>query len=305
MITDDHPRNLAAAKAQGPRGLGRGLSALLGEGEPEPPPPPSEADGGTKSRNLPVAFLKPNRFQPRRFFDANELKELADSIKEKGVLQPILVRPTDNKEVFEIVAGERRWRAAQLAKLHEVPVIIRPFSDGESLEIAIIENVQRAGLNAIEEASGYQELINKFTYTQEQLSDVIGKSRSHIANMLRLLKLPESIREMITDGRLSAGHARTLVGVPNPEQMAKEILSGGLNVRQAEKKAAAPKGPPKKAATTKDADTKALESSVSNSLGMNVEIENKGERGVVKIHYKNLEQLDEIVRRLNTFVEVD
>jgi ParB family transcriptional regulator, chromosome partitioning protein len=303
MMADDHPRSLAAAKAQGPRGLGRGLSALLGEGEPEPPPA-AEADGGAKSRSLPVAFLKPNRFQPRRFFDANELKELAGSIKEKGVLQPILVRPTDNKEMFEIVAGERRWRAAQLAKLHEVPVIIRPFSDGESLEIAIIENVQRAGLNAIEEAMGYQELINKFSYTQEQMSDVIGKSRSHIANMLRLLKLPDSIKEMITDGRLSAGHARTLVGVPNPEQMAKEILSGGLNVRQAEKKAAAPKVPPKKA-TTKDADTKALETSVSNSLGMSVEIENKGERGTVKIHYKNLEQLDEIVRRLNTFVEVD
>jgi len=303
MMADDHPRSLAAAKAQGPRGLGRGLSALLGEGEPEPPPA-AEADGGAKSRSLPVAFLKPNRFQPRRFFDANELKELAGSIKEKGVLQPILVRPTDNKEMFEIVAGERRWRAAQLAKLHEVPVIIRPFSDGESLEIAIIENVQRAGLNAIEEAMGYQELINKFSYTQEQMSDVIGKSRSHIANMLRLLKLPDSIKEMITDGRLSAGHARTLVGVPNAEQMAKEILSGGLNVRQAEKKAAAPKAPPKKA-TTKDADTKALETSVSNSLGMIVEIENKGERGIVKIHYKNLEQLDEIVRRLNTFVEVD
>jgi ParB family transcriptional regulator, chromosome partitioning protein len=303
MMADDHPRNLAAAKAQGPRGLGRGLSALLGEGEPEPSPA-AETEGGAKSRNLPVAFLKPNRFQPRRFFDANELKELADSIKEKGVLQPILVRPTDNKDLFEIVAGERRWRAAQLAKLHEVPVLIRPFSDGESLEIAIIENVQRAGLNAIEEAMGYQELINKFSYTQEQMSDVIGKSRSHIANMLRLLKLPDSIREMITDGRLSAGHARTLIGVPNPEQMAKEIVSGGLNVRQAEKKAAAPKGPPKKA-TAKDADTKALEASVSNSLGMNVEIENKGERGVVKIHYKKLEQLDEIVRRLNTFVEVD
>lgn len=304
MITDDHPRNLAAAKAQGPRGLGRGLSALLGEGEPEPPPSAADVDGGSKSRNLPVAFLKPNRFQPRRFFDANELKELADSIKEKGVLQPILVRPTDNKEVFEIVAGERRWRAAQLAKLHEVPALIRPFSDGESLEIAIIENVQRAGLNAIEEAMGYQELINKFSYTQEQLSDVIGKSRSHIANMIRLLKLPDSIKEMITDGRLSAGHARTLVGAPNPEQLAKEILAGGLNVRQAEKKASAPKGLPKKA-TGKDADTKALETSVSNSLGMSVEIENKGERGTVKIYYKNLEQLDEIVRRLNTFVEVD
>ncbi len=249
--------------------------------------------------------LKPNKFQPRRFFDANELKELADSIKEKGVLQPILVRPTDNKESFEIVAGERRWRAAQLAKLHEIPVLIRPMSDGESLEIAIIENVQRAGLNAIEEALGYQELISKFSYTQEKLSDVIGKSRPHIANMMRLLKLPDSVKEMITDGRLSAGHARTLVGTPNPEQLAKEILSGGLNVRQAEKKASAPKGAPKKKATTKDADTKALETSVSNSLGMSVEIENKGERGIVKIHYKNLEQLDEIMRQLNTFVEVD
>jgi ParB family transcriptional regulator, chromosome partitioning protein len=305
-MDDGLQRNLAAAKAQGPRGLGRGLSALLGEGEPQPAVANVEqADGSTKSRMLPVAFLKPNKFQPRRFFDANELKELADSIKEKGVLQPILVRPTDNKESFEIVAGERRWRAAQLAKLHEIPVIIRPMSDGESLEIAIIENVQRAGLNAIEEAIGYQELISKFSYTQEKLSDVIGKSRPHIANMMRLLKLPDSVKEMITDGRLSAGHARTLVGTPNPEQLAKEILSGGLNVRQAEKKASAPKGAPKKKATTKDADTKALESSVSNSLGMSVEIENKGERGIVKIHYKNLEQLDEIMRRLNTFVEVD
>lgn len=307
-MDDGLQRNLAAAKAQGPRGLGRGLSALLGEGEPPPVAPAAAvlepADSGTKSsRMLPVAFLKPNKFQPRRFFDANELKELADSIKEKGVLQPILVRPTDNRESFEIVAGERRWRAAQLAKLHEIPVIIRPMSDGESLEIAIIENVQRAGLNAIEEALGYQELISKFSYTQEKLSDVIGKSRPHIANMMRLLKLPDSVKEMITDGRLSAGHARTLVGVPNAEQMAKEILSGGLNVRQAEKKASAPKGPPKK--KTKDADTKSLESSVSNSLGMSVEIENKGERGIVKIHYKNLEQLDEIMRRLNTFVEVD
>lgn len=305
-MDDGLQRNLAAAKAQGPRGLGRGLSALLGEGEPQPAPipvPEPVADGSTKSRTLPVAFLKPNKFQPRRFFDANELKELADSIKEKGVLQPILVRPTDNKESFEIVAGERRWRAAQLAKLHEIPVIIRPMSDGESLEIAIIENVQRAGLNAIEEALGYQELISKFSYTQEKLSDVIGKSRPHIANMMRLLKLPDSVKEMITDGRLSAGHARTLVGAPNPEQLAKEILSGGLNVRQAEKKAATPKSPAKKKA--KDADTKALEASVSNSLGMSVEIENKGERGTVKIHYKNLEQLDEIMRRLNTFVEVD
>jgi ParB family chromosome partitioning protein len=303
-MADDAAQRNPNPKAQGPRGLGRGLSALLGEGEPAQPTNEAEGGGGTRSRLLPVAFLKPNRFQPRRFFDAGELKELADSIKEKGVLQPILVRPTDARDSFEIVAGERRWRAAQLAKLHEVPVIVRNLSDGESLEIAIIENVQRAGLNAIEEALGYQELISKFTYTQEQLSDVIGKSRSHIANMLRLLKLPDSIKEMITDGRLSAGHARTLVGAPNPEQLAKEILSAGLNVRQAEKKVSAPKGPPKKA--TKDADTKALEASVSNSLGMNVEIDHKGTKGgLVKIHYKNLEQLDEIMRRLNTFVEVD
>ena len=295
MMADD------PSQSQRPRGLGRGLSALLGEGEAESAP--ADGDQGTRSRQLPVAFLRPNRFQPRRFFDAGELKELADSIKEKGVLQPILVRPTDTRDSYEIVAGERRWRAAQLAKLHEVPVVIRALSDNESLEIAIIENVQRAGLNAIEEAMGYQELINRFSYTQEQLSDVIGKSRPHIGNMLRLLKLPDSIKEMITDGRLSAGHARTLVGAPNPEQLAKEILSGGLNVRQAEKKVATPKRASKK--VTKDADTKALEASVSNSLGMTVEIENKGERGIVKIHYKNLEQLDEIMRRLNTFVEVD
>jgi ParB family chromosome partitioning protein len=289
-------------KAQGPRGLGRGLSALLGEGEPAPA---EEGAENKSSRLLPVAFLKPNRFQPRRFFDAGELKELADSIKEKGILQPILVRPTDTRDSYEIVAGERRWRAAQLAKLHEVPVIVRTLTDGESLEIAIIENVQRAGLNAIEEATGYQELMSRFSYTQEQLSDVIGKSRSHIANLLRLLKLPDSIKEMITDGRLSAGHARTLVGTPNPEQMAKAILAGGMTVRQAEKKAAAPKKTVQRK-VDKDADTKSLESSLSNALGMNVEIEHKGEKGgVVMIHYKSLEQLDEVMRRLNTFVEVD
>jgi ParB family chromosome partitioning protein len=293
---------VTATKPQGPRGLGRGLSALLGEGEPQPG---EESDGTRSSRLLPVAFLKPNRFQPRRFFDAGELKELADSIKEKGVLQPILVRPTETRDSFEIVAGERRWRAAQLAKLHEVPGIVRTLTDGESLEIAIIENVQRAGLNAVEEAMGYQELMNRFSYTQEQLSDVIGKSRSHIANMLRLLKLPDSIKEMISDGRLSAGHARTLVGAPNPEQMAKAILAGGMSVRQAEKKVVAPKTKRSKE-KEKDADTKALESSVSNAIGMNVEIDHRGEKGgTVTIHYKNLEQLDEVMRRLNTFVEVD
>ena len=287
-------------KSQGPRGLGRGLSALLGEGDPEGT---REPDNGTRSRMLPIAFLKPNRFQPRRVFDQDELKELAESIREKGVLQPILVRPAGARDAYEIVAGERRWRAAQLAKLHEIPVIVRTLTDGESLEIAIVENVQRAGLNAIEEGGGYQELMTRFAYTQEQLSEVIGKSRSHIANTLRLLKLPDSVKTMIAEGKLSAGHARALIGTANPEALANEIVVGELNVRQAEKKAASPKGGRKKAA--KDADTKALESSASNALGMTVKIEHKGERGTVKIRYKNLEQLDEIMRRLNTFVEVD
>src|SRR6185295_17054057 len=212
------------------------------------------------------------RFQPRRVFDQDELKELAASIAEKGVLQPILVRPAGARDAYEIIAGERRWRAAQLAKLHEIPVIIRTLTDNESLEIAIIENVQRAGLNAVEEAGGYQELMTRFAYTQEQLSEVIGKSRSHIANTLRLLKLPDSVKGMIAEGKLSAGHARTLVNTPNAEQLAREIVAGELNVRQAEKKAA-PKGGRKKAA--KDADTKALETSISNALGMNVKIEHK------------------------------
>ena len=279
--------------------MGRGLSALLDEGDPEAN---RDSDASAKSRSLPIAFLKPNRFQPRRVFDQDELKELAASIAEKGVLQPILVRPAGARDAYEIIAGERRWRAAQLAKLHEIPVIIRTLTDNESLEIAIIENVQRAGLNAVEEAGGYQELMTRFAYTQEQLSEVIGKSRSHIANTLRLLKLPDSVKGMIAEGKLSAGHARTLVNTPNAEQLAREIVAGELNVRQAEKKAA-PKGGRKKAA--KDADTKALETSISNALGMNVKIEHKGERGQVKIRYKNLEQLDEIIRRLNTFVEVD
>ena len=299
-MAEEPKQRTPAAKAPGPRGLGRGLSALLSEGEPEAP---RDSDAGVRSRLLPIAFLKPNRFQPRRVFDETELKELADSIREKGVLQPILVRPSGAPNAYEIVAGERRWRAAQLAKLHEIPVIVRTLTDGESLEIALIENLQRAGLNAIEEAGGYQELMAKFDYTQERLSEMIGKSRSHIANTLRLLKLPDSVKAMIADGKLSAGHARTLVGTSNPEALAREIVSSELNVREAEKKASVPKGSRKKA---KDADTRALETSISNALGMNVKIEHKGERGgSVKIRYKNLEQLDEIIRRLNTFAEVD
>lgn len=288
-------------RKQGARGLGRGLSALLGDTEPE-----TQKDDSAQRRTLPIAFLKPNRNQPRRRFGEDELKDLAESIREKGVLQPILVRPSKAPNAYEIVAGERRWRAAQLAKLHEVPVIIRTLTDAEALEIAIVENVQRADLNAIEEGGAYQELINRFEYTQDQLSKVIGKSRSHIANTLRLLKLPETVRGMIAEGKLTAGHARALIGTPDPEALAKDIVKGSLTVRQTEQKAQAPKGRATPKPRAKDADTRALEDSLSNALGMSVHIEHKGDKGgEVLIRYKNLEQLDEICRRLNFFVETD
>jgi ParB family chromosome partitioning protein len=282
------------------RGLGRGLSALLDEEGQNA----KGSEAPRAQRTVPVAFLKPNRFQPRRVFKEEELRELADSIRDKGILQPILVRPTDKADAFEIVAGERRWRAAQLAKVHEVPVVVRQLSDAEALEIAIIENVQRTDLNAIEEASAYQELILRFHHTQEQLSEAIGKSRSHIANTLRLLKLPESVKAMIREGKLTAGHGRTLIGARDPEKLAQEIVSGALNVRQAERKARAPKG--KHKLRGKDANAKALETNISNALGMAVEIDHKGERGgMVKVYYKTLEQLDDLIRRLSLSTEVD
>jgi ParB family chromosome partitioning protein len=298
------------------RGLGRGLSALLGDDSPPPqaqpqhkpqPAPAGEPAIPQKPRTLPIAFLRPGRFQPRRSFREEDLQDLAASIREKGILQPIVVRAVESPDSYEIVAGERRWRAAQLAKLHEVPVSVREFSDGEALEIAIIENVQRADLNAVEEAAAYQELMGRFQYTQEKVSEVVGKSRSHIANTLRLLKLPESIKTLMIEGKLTAGHARTLVGNPDAERIAQEIVSGSLNVRQAEQKSKAA-AKPASAATpkSKDADTKALELSVSNSLGMKVAIAHRGEKGgEVMIQYKNLEQLDDIIHRLSTFVEVD
>ena len=286
------------------RGLGRGLSALLGDDAAPANQDADMATGTSKPRALPVAFLRPNKLQPRRSFPADELKDLAGSIREKGILQPIVVRPTGEQDFFEIVAGERRWRAAQLAKLHEVPVIVREFTDSESLEIAIVENVQRTDLNAIEEAAAYQELINRFAYTQEQLSDVIGKSRSHIANTLRLLRLPESVRVLIVEGKLSAGHGRTLIGKPDAEKRAQEIVSGSMNVRQAERRS---KNPSKARKTSpKDADTRALEKSISDSIGMKVEISHKGEHGgEVKIQYRTLEQLDDLMHRLSSYIEVD
>jgi ParB family chromosome partitioning protein len=296
-----------------PSGLGRGLSALLGEspsaaatGPSMPGLAPSGGDGvSTKPRTLPVAFLKPNRFQPRRTFADDDLADLANSIRERGIIQPIIVRPAGAANTYEIVAGERRWRAAQMAKLHEVPVVVREFSDPEALEIAIVENVQRADLNAIEEAGGYQELMTRFGYTQEQLSDLIGKSRSHIANTLRLLKLPDSVRTLIIDGKITAGHGRALLATTDPEEAVKEIIAGTLNVRQAEKRAAKGRKPGKGRAR-KDADTRAMEERLTQTLGLTVEIAHKGDKGgMIMIHYKTLEQLDDVSRRLTFYGEAD
>ena len=278
-----------------PRGLGRGLSALIGE---EAVPTRGEARDRA-SRTMPTAFLKPNRFQPRKRFGEEDLNDLAQSVKEKGILQPILVRPiAGDANAFEIVAGERRWRAAQLAKLHDVPVIVREMSDGEALELAIIENVQRSDLNAIEEAAAYHELTDRFAYTQDKLASEVGKSRSHVANTLRLLKLPESVKAMVRDGRLTAGHARTLIGLADPEARAREILAGALNVREAEQRSQAKKGKTHKRAVD-DPNIKALERSISNVLGLKVQILHKGDKGgELRVFYKTLEQLDELTRRL-------
>jgi len=284
--------NQSVQPRSGARGLGRGLSALLGEETVAP-----ALTDTVRSRSLPVSFLTPNRHQPRRHFDEEELASLSESIAAKGVLQPILVRPTARHDSFEIIAGERRWRAAQKARLHEVPVIVRELSDSESLEIAIIENVQRSDLNPIEEAAAYQELIDRFSYTQEQMAHVIGKSRSHIANLLRLLKLPPRVQTLLSEGKITAGHARMLVTAADPEAMADQILSQGLNVREVEKKARqAKQGKP---AQPKDTDTKALEHALSDALGLNVSIEHNGQKGgAITIRYRSLDQLDQVIRLL-------
>ncbi len=290
---------------ESPSRLGRGLAALIGDdaafalGDAGAPAPRGV-------REVPIEFLRANPFQPRHVFREEELADLANSIREKGILQPIVVRPVQGaSDAYEIVAGERRWRAAQKAQLHQVPVIVKELTDAESLEIAIIENVQRADLNAIEEGLGYDRLMQQFQYTQEQLSKLIGKSRSHVANTLRLLGLPQAVRNLVEDGKLSAGHARTLIGVPNAEELAREIVAKGLSVRDAEtltRKATTGSEAPRRSASAsseKDADTLALERNISDQLGLKVEISFAGEKGGdVRIHYKSLEQLDEICRRL-------
>jgi ParB family transcriptional regulator, chromosome partitioning protein len=291
-MSADQPRKADEGRH---RGLGRGLSALI-----EDETSAARGEPSRSSRALPVAFLRPNPFQPRKSFSAEELNDLANSIREKGVLQPILVRPVKGEmDAFEIVAGERRWRAAQIAQLHDVPVIVRDLSDGESLELAIIENVQRADLNAVEEAAAYRELIEHFGYTQDRVAQEVGKSRSHVANTLRLLKLPESVQTMIRAGQLTAGHARTLIGASDPEALAKEIVASALNVRAAEQRSKEHTGKARQK-PEKDPDTAALEANLSNMLGLNVQIVHKGEAGgEVRIVYKTFEQLDEVCRRLS------
>ena len=279
------------------RGLGRGLSALIGD---EVETAPARGDNGARAqRTLPVGWLHPNPLQPRKTFGKEELEELARSIREKGMLQPILVRPTARgPQVFEIVAGERRWRAAQLAKLHDVPVVVRELSDAEALELAIIENVQREDLNAMEEATAYQQLIDKFEYTQEKLAQEIGKSRSQITNTVRLLKLPDAVQAFVREGKLSVGHARTLIGDPHAEAKARDIINKSLSVRQAERRSQ--KRKPKSASQASNADIRALESSLSEVLGLKVQIAHKGSTGgELRIAYRTLEQLDDVIQRLS------
>ncbi|MEQ9640682.1 MAG: ParB/RepB/Spo0J family partition protein [Alphaproteobacteria bacterium] len=284
------------------RGLGRGLSALLDGGNEDY----VNLERVRHGRDVPTDSLEPNRFQPRRHFDPEELENLTNSVREKGVLQPIVVRrKAEDPDHYEIVAGERRWRAAQAAQLHRVPVIVKELTDSESLEIAIVENVQRQDLNAIEEAEGYKHLIDDFGHTQEALSKLVGKSRSHVANAMRLLGLPDGVQTMVRDGQLSAGHARTLIGAAAPESLAETIVKRGLSVRQAEKlskdtggktaRAKLPAAPESQFA----ADSRALEQELSTKLGLPVQISfREDESGEVRIGYTSLEQLDDLCRRL-------
>lgn len=283
------------------RRLGRGLAALIGEMD-QPVPVGESRPTISADRTVPIEFVARSPKNPRRYFDEAELQDLAGSIRQHGIVQPVVVR-TVGADRYEIIAGERRWRAAQLAGLVEIPVIVRDVDDRTALELAIVENVQRADLNPLEEALGYEQLIAEHGYTQNDLGEIIGKSRSHVANSLRLLKLPDPVRDMLADGSLSAGHARALVSTPDPVALAKTIAQKGLSVRDAEKlaqnhikaqQAPAPADPREE----KDSDTIALERSLSDRLGLSVSINHKGGGGQLKINYKSLDQLEEICRLL-------
>lgn len=280
------------------KGLGRGLSALIGESEPEEGLASPEADA------IAIDLIKPNPDQPRRRFSDEEIDELAASIRERGVIQPLVLRPDPSGEGYQIVAGERRWRAAQRAQLHEVPAVVRDLDDQTVLEVAIIENVQRADLTPVEEARGYSRLMQDFGHTQEKLASIVGKSRPHIANALRLLTLPETVLGYLDEGRISAGHARALVTAENPVALAEQVIARNLSVRETEALArrAKPEGPARPSGGAgKDADTKALEMDLSANLGMKVRIDHKSEKdgGELRIRYATLDELDAICQLIS------
>jgi len=282
--------------------LGRGLAALMGDVGEET----KTGERGRNQRKVAIEFLRPNPRNPRRNFAEPELDELAASMRERGIIQPIVVRPVRGAaDSYEIIAGERRWRAAQRAGLHTVPIVQLDVNDGEALELAIIENVQRTDLNALEEAMGYQSLADEYRHSQDAIAKIVGKSRSHVANTLRLLKLPEPVKAYIAAGKISAGHARMLIGQPDPERIARDIVERGLNVRQVEALAqerAEARGRKLKThkRTAKDPNTLALEKRLSDTLGLAVKIEHRGEGGVIDIRYRSLDQLDDVVRRLES-----
>jgi ParB family chromosome partitioning protein len=280
--------------------LGRGLAALIGDVGEET----AAVDRVRAARKVPIEFIRANPRNPRRMFREEDLQELADSIRERGIIQPIVVRAVAGVvDAYEIVAGERRWRAAQRAELHEVPIHLVEVGDREALELAIIENVQRADLNPLEEAMGYNELIEQFGYSQTDLAKIIGKSRSHVANTLRLMKLPDPVQGMLREGQLTAGHARALLAVEDPAKLASQIVDQGLNVRQVEaltqeQSEKAGRAPKQRERIEKDADTRALEKTLSDALGMAVSIDHRGSGGELRIRYRSLEQLEDICQRL-------
>lgn len=287
------------------KGLGRGLSALMADVNLSAEAQGSERFSAADMR-LPIESIQPNPDQPRRDFDGSALEELAESIRTKGIIQPLVVRPIKDGQKYEIVAGERRWRAAQMAQLHDVPVVVRNFTDEEVIEIAIIENIQRQDLSAIEEAMAFRQLMDRFGHTQEKLAEALSKSRSHIANTMRLLVLPEAVQTMIRVGTISAGHARALIGAGDPVALAVKVANQGLSVRETEKLAKSVGGMKANRRSAgrsdeKDADTRALEGDISANLGMKVVIDHlpTGDGGTVRIHYRTLEQLDMLCQVLS------
>jgi ParB family chromosome partitioning protein len=288
------------------RGLGMGLSALLGEAARTPAPEGQQAESRGGVREIELSRIRRNPNQPRMQFDEEALEELAQSIRERGVLQPILLRPDGDS--YQIVAGERRWRAAQRAQLHAIPAIVRDIDESTTAELALIENIQRADLNPLEEAEGYKQLIKRHGHTQDGVSQIVHKSRSHVANLLRLLNLPESVRQSLLKGDISMGHARAVATAPDPEAITREVILKGLSVRQAEELAkrrkpgiadAIARGSARKEARATDADREALERQLGDMLGLKVQVSHKGQGGAVTLHYSSLDQLDMICQRLS------